>query len=154
MWSDQSEPWLREIMCRWWRRKLGNSWAKSLRAGGQCEKWAGGGLLGVEEEEEEEEEEECSTWAATTCSPVAGQPGTGHCPRAPTPAFQSLARFAQHYTAPTKYYIAPHCIKYLTLHFVTPYCIALHNKIISNHTAFYMYIITFCCITTKLHSSS
>ena len=89
-------------------------------------------------EEEEEEEEECSTWAATTCSPVAGQPGTGHCPRAPTPAFQSLARFAQHYRAPTKYYIAPHCIKYLTLHFVIPYCIAPHHKFIQNHTALYM----------------
>ena len=47
---------------------MGNFWAKSLGAGGQCEKWAGGG----QEEQEEEKEEEVSTWAATTCSPVAG----------------------------------------------------------------------------------
>ena len=67
-----------------------------MGAGGQCEKWAGGG----QEKQEEEEEEEVSTWAATTCSPVAGQPGTGHCPRAPTPAFQSLG--------PHHHYIAPH----------------------------------------------
>ena len=51
---------------------MGNScWAKSLSAGGQCEKWAGGEQQEKEEEKEEEEEEEVSTWAATTCSSVA-----------------------------------------------------------------------------------
>ena len=73
---------------------MGNFWAKSLGAGGQCEKWAGGG-----QEQEEEEEEEVSTWAATTCSPVAG----GRAGTLPPGADSRIPK-----PRPLHHYIAPH----------------------------------------------